>query len=153
MRALLDTSVLLRVSDRASAEHATCIALLQSLEAPNHEKVICTQVLIEYWVVATRPIEVNGLGISPAEANSHLSDFLNLMPCLAEPPDVLARWRTLVAMTNTRGRPAHDARLVAVMTAHGITDLVTLNAPHFGRFPQVRCYTPAQMIQPPPHAG
>ena len=150
MPTLLDTSVLVRLRDKDSAEHADCASLLRSLDFAIHDRVLCAQVLIEYWVVATSPRNVNGLGLTPAEANADLSDFLSLIPCLPEPPDVLARWRELVTTTGTRGRPAHDARLVAVMDAFGINDLITLNAEHFRRFDRVRCHTPADALPPPP---
>ena len=149
MPALLDTSVLVRLRDKDSPEHAGCVSLLRSLEVPGHDRVLCAQVLIEYWVVATRPRDVNGLGLTPTQADVDLSDFLSLVPCLPEPPDVLARWRKLVSTNGTRGRPAHDARLVAVMEAFDIGNLITLNAEHFRRFHGIRCQTPAEATGSP----
>ena len=64
MAALIDTSVLVRVRDQDSADHAACAYFLRSLESVQHDKALCAQVLIEYWVVATRPRDVNGLGRS-----------------------------------------------------------------------------------------
>ena len=60
---------------------------------------------------------------------------------------MLARWRKLVATTDTRGRPAHDARLIAVMEAFDVADLITLNPQHFSRFQQIRCLTPSEVMR------
>lgn len=146
MLMLLDTSVLVRLRDLDSPHRPSSILLLESLAADARGAVLATQVLIEYWVVATRPKGVNGLGLTPAEADQDLQRFLDILPCPPEPPDVLPRWRSLVKQSETRGRPAHDARLVAVMDAWGITDLVTLNPADFVRFPHVRCLTPDQAL-------
>lgn len=35
---------------------------------------------------------------------------------------------------DVRGRQVYDARLVAVMLAHGITHILTFNGNHFRRF-------------------
>ena len=120
MPMLLDTSVLVRLRDHDSPHHRSCVLLVESLAADARQAILATQVLIEYWVVATRPKGVNGLGLAPAEADQDVQRFLDILPCPPEPHDVLARWRSLVTQTETRGRPAHDARLVAVMDAWGI---------------------------------
>lgn len=144
---LLDTSVLLRIRDESSPRREECVALLSLLEADPRGAAIVTQVLIEYWVVATRPRIANGMELTPAEADADLANFLKILPCLAEPPDVLQRWRRLVTTSQTRGRPAHDARLVALMEHHGLTDLVTLNPGDFARFEWVTCHSPAEMAR------
>ena len=59
---LLDTNILLRASDRTSPRYSLAINSVASLIARGDECVITLQVLIEFWVVATRPIDVNGLG-------------------------------------------------------------------------------------------
>jgi predicted nucleic acid-binding protein len=55
---LLDTNILLRASDRASPRYYDSVNAVASLIAQGHECVITAQILIEFWVVATRPIEV-----------------------------------------------------------------------------------------------
>jgi predicted nucleic acid-binding protein len=64
---------------------------------------------------------------------------------LQEPPDNGARWRALVNSHSVLGKQAHDTRLVALMEAHGLTHLLTLNAGDFARFPEVTCVEPAQV--------
>jgi hypothetical protein len=52
-------------------------------------------------------------------------------------PDILAiyrLWRLLVDSYSVIGRQVYDARLVAVMQAHGITHLLTLDSTDFRRY-------------------
>lgn len=107
--------------------------------------VLCTQNLIEYWAVATRPISANGLGRSPLQASLDLTDFATF-PRLEEPPDIYLYWKRLVEKFNVSGRPAHDARLIALMDAHGISGLITLNKRDFARYPHITCQTPQEWI-------
>jgi len=41
---------------------------------------LCAQVLIEYWVVATRPASRNGFGLTPAEAEADIMELRRLLP-------------------------------------------------------------------------
>lgn len=146
MTALLDTNVLLRWRQITHPDSAACQELLDRSRRRRLNAVLCAQTMIEFWVVATRPQSSNGLGLSAAQATIDLDDLLTLIPCLPEPPDVLDRWRSLVRRYNVHGLPAHDARLVAVMDAHGVTDLISLNVADFTRYPHIRCTTPSQWL-------
>jgi len=68
---LLDTNVLLTATTPALALHE---AALEILNAGSDRGALVTsgQVLREYLVVATRPVEVNGLGLSPEELHTRL---------------------------------------------------------------------------------
>ena len=63
MKCLVDTNVLLRWSDKGSYQHAECAAAIEYLRQ-SIETYVCAQVLIEYYVVASRPLDVNGLGLA-----------------------------------------------------------------------------------------
>jgi len=65
MNILVDTNVLLRLSDTGSDEHMLCNEAVPRLLQRGDLLHICAQVVIEYWVVATRPQTVNGLGFEP----------------------------------------------------------------------------------------
>ncbi len=60
----------------------------------------------------------------------------------------LERWLDLCTRHAVRGRQAHDTRLVAVMLAHGITHLVTLNAGDFERYSEIKCLVPGAASTP-----
>ena len=63
---LLDTNVLLRLADAQSPDHAVAEAAIERLLAGEESVFISTQVLVEFWAVATRPEAANGLGWSTA---------------------------------------------------------------------------------------
>jgi predicted nucleic acid-binding protein len=148
-RAMVDTSVLLRLRDTSGAHHAACVELMRSSGSSQLEVLVCAQVMIEYWVVATRPANVNGLGMSPAEANADLHSFRAMFTILPEVASILDIWQALVAKYSVSGRPSHDARLAALMQAHQIDTLVTLNPADFVRYPFLRCVAPADLVQKP----
>ncbi|HUY34503.1 MAG TPA: hypothetical protein VMV69_17290 [Pirellulales bacterium] len=50
------------------------------------------------------------------------------------------------AMNDVKGKNAHDARLVAAMQRHGLTDLLSFNKPDFTRFTAINAFTPAEVL-------
>ena len=95
------------------------------------------QNMVEFWSVATRPRKVNGLGMTPREADREVASMEALFPLLAETPEVYPQWRRLVAAAGVSGRQVHDARLAAVMAVHSITRLLTFNVADFKRYPRI----------------
>jgi hypothetical protein len=77
--------------------------VLDPLNVTRLRLCLCAQVLIEYWVVATRPAANNGFGLSPCEADGDLSSLRGLLPCLPELPDVADRWYALVGRYGVSG--------------------------------------------------
>jgi hypothetical protein len=98
--------------------------------------------MIEYWVVATRPVAVNGLGLTPADVEISLQGFDILFTFLPEPPHIGVRWRDLVNRYNVQGRTGHDTRIVAFMLEQGVTHLLTLNSSDFARYTEILCLAP-----------
>jgi len=68
MIVVLDANVLLRFADSTAAQHPTASAALSALRAQGDSLRTIPQSLYEFWVVATRPIANNGLGLSITEA-------------------------------------------------------------------------------------
>jgi hypothetical protein len=52
----------------------------------------------------------------------------------------------LVRNYDIKGKPAHDARLVAAMLRHDVTDLVTFNAGDFARYDEINVHTPEDIV-------
>ena len=75
MKILLDTNFILRVSRKNDPMHKAADAALKWIYLNYHEPVVVPQVLYEYWVVTTRPIENNGLGSTPDDADRNTTDF------------------------------------------------------------------------------
>lgn len=145
MNVLVDTNILVRLSDAGCPSHFDCDRAVSFLLGRGDMLFFCAQVTIEYWAVATRPRAANGLDFEPAEAEIELRDFDNMLILLPEPPDIAARWRALVNEHTVRGKQAHDARLVALMEAHGLAHLLTLNGSDFARYPGITSLNPADL--------
>lgn len=67
MRILLDTNILVHNAISADLQHPQVAAFLRKLVQDGAELCIASQSLYEFWVVASRPISVNGLGLSAAK--------------------------------------------------------------------------------------
>ena len=146
MPVLVDTNILVRTVDRDDPQYSNCLQALQQMTLGGDDPVICAQVLIEFWSVVTRPREVNGMGLDSAQADLYIEKTLRTFPCVIEPPDVTDRWREVVVQFNVIGKQAHDARLIALMNAHGISRLLTLNTAHFARYHHIECVLPGDVI-------
>jgi predicted nucleic acid-binding protein len=134
---LLDTSILGRLANASDVHHGD--ALRAVLELHRRGEVLHTtpQVLIEFRNVATRPIAVNGLGLSPADAESLAATFEATFPLLEETPDVYPAWKSIVSALDIVGKQVHDARLAAICHVHKVTHVLTFNVGHFSRLATV----------------
>lgn len=142
MRIALDTNIVLRTANTADAEHGRVRGLVETLTAAGNDLCVAPQVVYEYWVVATRPPDVNGLGLTPTDARLSIDRVLRAFRLVSEPPDLTARWLDLCTSRQISGRIAHDARLAAWMLSYSISRFVTLNPGDFKRFPEIECITP-----------
>jgi len=133
MAALIDTSVLGRLANRADAAHGLAQAAVAELHRRGEVLHVTAQNLIEFRNFATRPIEVNGLGLSPATAATVAGSFEAAFPLLEETPAIYPAWRSLADALGLIGKQVHDARLVAVCHVHGVTHLLTFNVGPFSR--------------------
>jgi predicted nucleic acid-binding protein len=140
---LVDTNVLLRYANANDPAHAIVVAAIRSLRASADEPQIIPQVLYEFWAVATRPLANNGLGLSVVECNRVVAGIEASFRLLNDKPLLFEEWRQLVADCDCKGKISHDARLVAAMRTHGLTQLLTFNSGDFARFPGLVIHDPA----------
>jgi len=143
---LLDTNILLRWSDADSPTHQLCKDAIGLLADSGNQLRICTQIAIEYWVTATRPVDVNGFGLSLLEADKNLADITAAFSCLPEPAVIFDIWRSLIVHYGVIGKQAHDARIAALMLAYGVTHILTLNPVDFNRYPNITPVTPQEIL-------
>ena len=148
MNYLVDTNILTRLAEPGHAMHQEALDAVKRLAGQGHILHIVPQNLYEFWVVCTRPIRVNGMGRTAAEAVAELDSLATLFPRLDETAAVYAAWRRLVATTAVEGKNAHDARLVAAMIVHGLTHLLTFNARDFRQYDAITVVTPAEVLAP-----
>lgn len=129
---VVDTNILLAATDRARSAHRAATRFLNEDE---RRLALTPQIVREYLAVATRPVDVNGLGLAVPDALANLDMFLEDMQLLAE--DAATTTGTLVDLIGrglAEGKQVHDANVVAVALTHGADAIVTDNARHFARF-------------------
>jgi predicted nucleic acid-binding protein len=146
MPVFVDTNVLVRIADAASPEHSNCLRSLQMLLSRGETVFLAAQIMIEFWAVATRPVAANGLGWTVQDTDAALTAILETTACLAEPHDMAERWRRVATLHSVAGKSVHDARVAALMDAHGVTQLLTLNASDFKRYALITCLSPADVV-------
>lgn len=142
MLVLADTNILLRRIHRTHPQHRLTRDAITRIAARGDIVCVTPQNLIECWAVCTRPVENNGLGLLPAQANRVLSRIESAALRLAEDDSVYAEWRQLVTSYGVSGKKSHDARLVASMRVHRVTHVLTFNVDDFRRFDGITVIRP-----------
>ncbi|WP_145247028.1 type II toxin-antitoxin system VapC family toxin [Aeoliella mucimassa] len=145
MIVLLDTNLLLRAMQPSHPDSGVARSAMHSLRAVGHQLCVVPQVVYEFWVVATRPTEVNGLGLSTERANLEVDRMVSLFPLRRDERSVFDHWRDLVATYQVAGKKAHDCRLVAAMVRHGISHILSFNHADFTRFEEITAISPAKL--------
>jgi len=141
-RYLLDTNVVLRLTDLESPQNTLVTEATATLLEQQNVCVLVSQILIELLVVATRPVEVNGLGWSISKTTDEMAQLLDEFPLLDERAEIFVIWQRLVATQRIAGKRAHDARIAAAMLTHGVTHLLTFNTQDFIQVPGITIAAP-----------
>jgi PIN domain. len=140
---LLDTNVVVRLLEPSAPEHKLVADVIRRFLLDGHALVLAPQVLTELWVVATRPIDVNGFGWTPSKTADAIARLRGQFPLLEEGPDIFERWFALVVGVGVRGKRAHDARLAALLLSNGLTQILTLNTADFEGLPGITAVHPS----------
>jgi predicted nucleic acid-binding protein len=146
---LLDSNILLRLAQPGHPHHnevRNCIRILL-----RKKEIVCIvpQVLFEFWVVATRPIANNGLGLSVENVKRKVEKAEFFFRLYLDTSQVYREWLRLVESYSVSGLKAHDARIVAAMKIHRLTNLVTFNINDFKRFKdsEIAVFTPSEVMR------
>ena len=119
MRVLLDTNILLR---SVQPNHPLCSQATHGVAKLIRQKegvFICAQNVAEFWNVATRPAERNGLGWLPEEVLREVDNIEKSLTLLPDVPAIYGAWKQIVRDHKVQGVKVYDARLVAIMSGHG----------------------------------
>ena len=146
MSVALDTNIFTRAAQPAHPSHNQTLDALAVLKKQGEDLCIVPQ----NGVVATRPVAANGLAMSIAQAEAELSSIKKLFNFLNDTQAVYAEWERLVLRHAVAGKNAHDARIVAAMVVHGITQILTFNADDFKRFSDIVVLTPTGVLNQAP---
>lgn len=146
MRILVDTNVLLR---RTQPDHPSHLAAVESVArflATGDLVCFTLQNASEFWNVATRPVNNNGLGFSIATTLRELEKMERFLTLLPDSPGIYAEWKRLLVKHAITGVKVHDAKLVAAMNIHAVPKVLTFNVDDFARF-QVEAIHPASLLR------
>ena len=145
MAYLPDTNIVLRLVNKKDPLHQIVSQAIEQLGQNGEELVIIPQILVEFWTVATRPTDVNGLGMTTDEAEKELENLQKLFTLLPENERIFDEWKTLIVKYKVSGKTTHDARIVAAMTVHKIENILTLNPNDFKRFTEITTIKPQEI--------
>ena len=133
MAYLVDTSILGRLANTADVDYSVAVSAVLELHRRGESLHLAPQNLIEFRNIATRPVGVNGLGLSAVATEAHSARFEKVFPLVLESPNIYPAWKALVQSAVVIGKQVHDARLVAICQVCGLTHLLTFNTSHFIR--------------------
>lgn len=147
MACLVDTGVLLRAFDADAVDHLAVRQSLRELLIRKERRVAALQNLAEFWNVSTRPSDKNGYGLSLERVTRRMHWVEQFCDVVTEDGVSLRLWKDLLTTYSITGVTVHDARLVSVMLAHGISHILTLNDRDFRRYGSIVVLTSGDLIR------
>ena len=134
MRLLVDTSVLIRFVDENDPLHPILQTCVSKLLAGGHDIGMTPQGQRKFWSVATRPAQMNGLGLTPAVAEDLLCILRSVFDFWDDLPGIATEWRRVVLSLDVKGVQVHDANHAAAAIVHRATYVLTFDKRDFDRF-------------------
>lgn len=144
---LLDTNILLRLLDPSSPEHQLVKQAMYLVAKSEDMAVVVPQSIVELWAVATRPVSVNGLGLSLEKTRFEIDDLLTHYELLRDNEFIFDTWLELVTTHQVIGKQVHDTRIAAAMLTHGLQHLLTINGTDFKRFTEIEVVHPLEIVE------
>ena len=142
MDGLTDTNILLRGAQPLHPMHVAAAQAVDILIEQGQRFAVAMQNVAEFWNVATRPSQHNGLGWSTDDTARAVAKIERDFKILYEDAGCLATWKELITTHKVCGVKVHDARLVAVMKCHGIRRILTFNTADYARYPEIEAIHP-----------
>jgi predicted nucleic acid-binding protein len=145
MLVLFDSNILLRWQEPHHPDQILVAAAVDRLLISEAVACYTSQNLGELWNVLTRPIDRNGFGMTPTQADRRARAIESRVRLLPDTPDVHIEWRSLLVDYRISGVQVHDARLVASMHIHSVKRILTFNKGDFKRFTDIEAVHPADL--------
>lgn len=149
MPMFVDSGVLLRAVHRSDPYYLEVRGAIRLLLRTAEPVFTGLQQLAEFWNVCTRPPGMRGgFNLPLEEAARRLRRIERGVIVLTETPLTPGIWKALVQQHGVQGVQVHDARTVALMLTHSLTDLLTLNKADFVRYGSdgIRPATPTEFL-------
>jgi predicted nucleic acid-binding protein len=142
MRVLVDTNILLRSAQPNHPLSSEATQAVARLIRQGDAVFFCSQNIAEYWNVATRPVDKNGLGLSHEEVLQEVDGIEGLLTLLPDIPAIYAAWKDIVRDHEVQGVKVYDARFVAFMSVYAIEGILTFNDADFKRYDSITAIHP-----------
>jgi len=145
MSVLIDTNVLLRRAQPRHTANHTAVQCVAKLISRGTSVYFTPQNITEFWSVATRPADKNGLGLPQETVLAEIATIEELLTLLPDSPAIFPEWKRLVAQHRVVGAKVHDARLAAVANVYGVESILTFNVADFSRYAPLATLHPAEV--------
>jgi predicted nucleic acid-binding protein len=103
MSFLVDTNILLRSAQPTHSLCSQATRAVSRLMRVGETLFFCSQNIAEFWNVATRPSNRNGLGFTPEEAWQEVLSIEGLLTLLPDSPSIYTEWKRLVKDYKVQG--------------------------------------------------
>jgi predicted nucleic acid-binding protein len=144
---LVDTNIVARSTQNGHIHQRVALDVITHLRIARQEYLaVVPQVLIEFYAIATRPKESNGLGFTPDQAIQQMATIKDDFVVYEESPDIFAFWEQLVNKYRPRNRMVYDLRLVAAMLANNMTQILTFNDQDFVGYREIQVLNPFDVL-------
>ncbi|NEO54026.1 MAG: type II toxin-antitoxin system VapC family toxin [Okeania sp. SIO3B5] len=147
MTYLLDTNILLRLRQTTHPQHSNALKAVLFLKKKQETLCIFPQNLMGFWVVATRPMEVNGLGLNFQQALQEIQLLKTFFILYEDKPSIFQQWEILIVKYQVMGKKAHDTRLVAGMIIHQVNYILTFNINDFKNYSEITAVEPLKILE------
>lgn len=135
-RVFVDTNVLVYANWTGARRHGEARQRIEALAEADSGLCVSRQVLREFLAVVTRP-QGDVIPMSTGEAVATVNALGDLFEILDGGAEPYARLLDLVRLHEVKGRTIHDANIVATMSVHCVSRLLTANPADFRRFADV----------------
>ena len=146
MRVLVDTNILLRSAQPNHPQSSQATQSVSRLIRQGDQLFFCSQNIAEFWNVATRPADKNGLGLSHAQVLREVNSIESLLTLLPDIPAIYTAWKAIVRDHQVQGVKVYDARLAALMNVYAIEGILTFNDADFKRSGNITAIHPSSAI-------
>ena len=143
---MVDTNILLSATNRGRADHEASYRVFAKAMEMGLHLATCGQVLREYLVVATRPVAVNGLGLSLEDSLENLEWFRKRQVYLEETESVHHILVKLLKSHQVTSKNIHGMNIVAVMRQNSVRAILTNNAADFSGITEIEILGPKVLV-------
>lgn len=134
MSYLIDTNILLRLCDKNNSKNLIIRQAIHTLRIQGNNLYIYPQNCAEFWNVATRPANKNGLGLTIEKTAKSLKLIERIFTLIPDISENYHQWKQLIITYQVKGVQVHDARLVATMKTYNVSHILTFNIDDFQRY-------------------